>query len=214
MSLGWNAALNDLILLLAGLYPDRDRARFAVREAGLDPDKIEFTGPPPTFWMRIVEEANKRDQISALLRVAQGEFPNMDFGELEEQLERASQSRKVTRPPRGSSGWFGRWALRVGCLGLILLLALGGYILFAEKIRQELFSRPPPHPDSNKPDSAKSPNDQTNEPKHPDAAVAEWALARKASHVVIVSFGEQKAITPPDPLPKAGSYNVVELTWA
>ena len=59
MPIGWNAALNDLINLLAGLYSDRDKARFVVRRSGLDPDGIDFAGAPRIYWMRIVEEANR-----------------------------------------------------------------------------------------------------------------------------------------------------------
>ena len=83
----WNDALNDLILLLAGLYPDRDK-RFAVRRTGLDPDEIDFMGPPKVFWMRIVEEANKRDKVADFLKVAGDDFPNIDFALLDQQLRR------------------------------------------------------------------------------------------------------------------------------
>jgi hypothetical protein len=86
MPLGWSAALNDVILLLAGLYPDRDKARFAVKRAGLDPDEIDFAGTPKVFWMRIVEEANRRDQVADLLKVARDDFPNVDFALLDQQL--------------------------------------------------------------------------------------------------------------------------------
>jgi hypothetical protein len=88
MPLTWNPALNDVILLLAGLYPDRDKARFAVKKAGMDPDEIDFAGTPKIFWMRIVEEANRRDKVPDLLAVAKGDFPNIDFALLDQQLRR------------------------------------------------------------------------------------------------------------------------------
>jgi hypothetical protein len=78
--------LNDVILLLAGLYPDRDKARFAVKRAGLDPWEIDFANVPKVFWMWIVEEAHKRDKIPDLLNVAKGDFPNIDFGPLDQLL--------------------------------------------------------------------------------------------------------------------------------
>jgi hypothetical protein len=74
MSIGWNVALNDLIPLLAGLYPDRDKARFAVRKAALDPDEIDFVGTPKIFWMRIVEEANRHDTVQNLITLPKGIF--------------------------------------------------------------------------------------------------------------------------------------------
>src|SRR5208282_4834500 len=76
MPISWNSAFNGLIPLLAGLYPDRDRARLAVRNAGLDPDEIEFDGVPKVFWLRIVEEAHKRDKVPDLIQVAKDEYPN------------------------------------------------------------------------------------------------------------------------------------------
>lgn len=88
MPLGWNSALNDLILLLAGLYPDRDKTRFAVKRAGLDPDETDFAGTPKVFWMRIVEEANRRDKVADLLKVARDDFPNVDFTLLDQQMRR------------------------------------------------------------------------------------------------------------------------------
>ena len=63
MPLTWNPALNDVILLLSGLYPDKDKARFAVTMAGMDPNNIDYAGPPRVFWLRIVEEANIRDKV-------------------------------------------------------------------------------------------------------------------------------------------------------
>src|SRR5262245_63911642 len=88
MPTDWNVALNDLIILLAGLYPDPNQARFAVRRSGLDPDEIDLAGTPKVFWMRIVEEANRRDNIPGLLVVAKDDSPNIDFGVLDQQLRR------------------------------------------------------------------------------------------------------------------------------
>jgi V8-like Glu-specific endopeptidase len=86
MPIVWNAALNDLILLLAGLYPNRDEARFVLRRSGLDPDEIDFAGPPKIFWMRIIEETNRRDMVSRLIHSGKEDFPNINFDALEQQL--------------------------------------------------------------------------------------------------------------------------------
>ncbi|MBI5715966.1 MAG: trypsin-like peptidase domain-containing protein [Chloroflexi bacterium] len=87
MPIGWNVALNDLIVLLAGLYPDREKTRFVVRRSGLDPDEIDFAGTPKVFWMRIIEEINRRDMVQSLIKVGKGDFPNVNFDTLEQQLK-------------------------------------------------------------------------------------------------------------------------------
>ncbi len=104
MSIGWSPILNDLIGLLASLYPDRDRARFTVRITGLDPDEIDFTGIPKIFWMRIVEEVNRRDMVQALIRVAKADFPNVNFDALAQQLR---QPTSPTMPRLGDDAWKG-----------------------------------------------------------------------------------------------------------
>ena len=86
MSKGWNAALNDLITLLASLYPDADKARFAARKLELDVTEIDFAGAPKIVWMRIVEEANRHDTIQDLIKIGKEDFPNVDFHVLEQQL--------------------------------------------------------------------------------------------------------------------------------
>jgi hypothetical protein len=84
----WNDACNRLVGHLAGLYPDRDKARLVVRQAGLDPDDIDFSGVPKVFWTRVVEEANRRGKVQALIDGAKHDFPNADadFASLEQQL--------------------------------------------------------------------------------------------------------------------------------
>jgi hypothetical protein len=105
MPLTWNPALNDLISLLAGLYPDRDKARLAVKRAAPNlEEEIDFVAPPKVLWMRIVEEANKRDQVPDLINVAQEDFPNVNFAVLDQQV------RRPTAPPSprlGDDAWRG-----------------------------------------------------------------------------------------------------------
>lgn len=104
MSIGWNAVLNDLIILFAGLYLDPDKARFVVRRASLDPDETNFAGTPKIFWMRIVEEANRRDMVQALIRVAKADFPNINFDALEQQLRHPTLP---VMPRLGDDTWKG-----------------------------------------------------------------------------------------------------------
>lgn len=124
MPLTWNPALNDLITLLARLYPDRDKARLAVREAGLDPDRIDLMGPPPTFWMRIVEEANRRDGVWTLLGVAREEFPNVDFSAVEQLLRQPTRPRKTVPAPRSGPGCVGQTVRLVGWVALVAAIGV------------------------------------------------------------------------------------------
>jgi S1-C subfamily serine protease len=99
MLFGWNDALNDLIVLLAGLYPDRDKARFVIKQTRLSPDEIDFSGVSKVFWMRVVEEATKRDKIHALINVAKQDFDNVNFAPLEQRLQeprKPSAARRIT----------------------------------------------------------------------------------------------------------------------
>jgi hypothetical protein len=82
----WNPALNDLIPLLGGLYPNPDRARLVVRSAGLDPDEIDFGGPAKLVWLRIVEEANRHKRIEPLIRIVATDYPAVDFDGFLKQL--------------------------------------------------------------------------------------------------------------------------------
>lgn len=84
--------LNDLIGLLASLYPDPDRARGVVRRANLRPERINLAGAPLDVWLRIVEEANRSDAVGALLRVAKDDFPdNVNIAAFEREHSMASR---------------------------------------------------------------------------------------------------------------------------
>jgi len=86
MPIDWNIALNDLIILLAGLFPDSDKARFVVRRSGLNPDEIDFAGASKIFWMRIIEEAHRREMVQRLIDISQEDFPNVNFDSLRRQI--------------------------------------------------------------------------------------------------------------------------------
>lgn len=83
----WSAGLYDLIILLAGLYPDRDRARLVVIGSGFDPDEIDLAGSSKVFWMRVVEEANRRRMVDNVIDIARKEFPNVNFAVLKQRLD-------------------------------------------------------------------------------------------------------------------------------
>ena len=87
MPLSWHAVLNDLVPLLATLYPSPDGARLLVLKAGLDPVELDLSGAPKTIWLRILEEANRREAVPQLLRIAQTDYPNIDFDTMQRQLD-------------------------------------------------------------------------------------------------------------------------------
>ena len=102
----WNEALTGLLHLLASIYPDREKARLLVRRAGLDPDEIDIGGVPKVFWMRIVEEANRRGKVPALIGAAKSDFDNIDFTPLEGQLRQPGKT--VVEPDIPDGNWKGR----------------------------------------------------------------------------------------------------------
>jgi hypothetical protein len=102
----WNPALRGLIGLLAGLYPDKGKAQLAVMGAGLDPNEIEWEGVPRVVWMKIVEEANKRDLVPELIRVAKEEFLNkrQALEVMEEQLRQPPAAQAPRDVPKMDEG--------------------------------------------------------------------------------------------------------------
>jgi hypothetical protein len=110
MPLDWNSALSDLNVRLARIYPDAGKARFVVRQAGLDPDEINWVGVPKVFWMHVLEEVNRRDRILELLRVVREEFPNIDFRSLEQRL--ANPAGDANAPVLPDDDWKGPPAAR------------------------------------------------------------------------------------------------------
>jgi len=72
----WNAALFGLRDLLAFLYPDKPSATQIVVKAGLPLGRIELTNAADSNWFNILEEADRRELISALVETACDDFPN------------------------------------------------------------------------------------------------------------------------------------------
>jgi V8-like Glu-specific endopeptidase len=77
--MSWNKTLNNLITLMASLYSTSEQALFFLKRVGLDPINLNLVGSPKDVWLRIIDEANKRDLIPATLRIAKADFPNVDF---------------------------------------------------------------------------------------------------------------------------------------
>jgi hypothetical protein len=70
---------NDLITLLASLYSSPEDAVFFLQRVGLDPINVNLVGSSKHRWLRIIDEASKRDLMPETLRIAKADFPNVDF---------------------------------------------------------------------------------------------------------------------------------------
>jgi hypothetical protein len=138
MPLNWNPALNDLIGRLAKLYPERDKARLAVMRASLNPDKIDFTGSPEVFWLRITGEANRRDKVLELLKVAQEDFDNVDFSDLERRLREPPHPGKTMPLLRSEHGRFPRWVVLLIIASVLCVLgSLMGFLIYKEHYQRD-----------------------------------------------------------------------------
>lgn len=66
---------NSLFEALAALYPDREESRRVVRDAGLNAMHIAFSDTALTNWSNILEEAEKRDKVQAIVDIAIRDYP-------------------------------------------------------------------------------------------------------------------------------------------
>jgi hypothetical protein len=73
---GWDDRMSRLNDLMAELYPDQDAARQVVRRANLPPDRIRFNPAAGTNWFNILEEAQRRGRVEAIVAIARREFPD------------------------------------------------------------------------------------------------------------------------------------------
>ena len=71
----WSRTLTNLRDMLAGLYPTAEESRRVVVEAGLNPAFVSFSSRAITNWFNVLEEANKRDKVRAIVNVAQKDYP-------------------------------------------------------------------------------------------------------------------------------------------
>jgi len=73
---GWNDRMTGLNDLLAELYPDHDGARRILTKAGLPPAAVRFHAAASTNWFNILEEAQRRGRVEAIVTVARADFPD------------------------------------------------------------------------------------------------------------------------------------------
>jgi hypothetical protein len=67
--------LGRLRSALADCFPDRNRAKTLVQDAGLSLAAVDLSGQPSAFWQEIVDEAARQGKIEALLDLALRQAP-------------------------------------------------------------------------------------------------------------------------------------------
>ncbi len=68
--------MSKLAHLLAQLYPDPGKTRIVLRGIALDPERIDLGGDATSRWERILDEAWKRDKLSALVACVGEDYAN------------------------------------------------------------------------------------------------------------------------------------------
>src|SRR5262245_38187975 len=100
----WDDSLTDFLNLLVGSYPDPASARDVAEKAGLPTRFITFSGNLDNVWMSILREARKsKTGLQEIARVAQRDYPNIDFPNLARQIDAGT----VTGPRLEDPDWRG-----------------------------------------------------------------------------------------------------------
>ncbi len=73
--MNWNRTLTNLRDVLAGLYPTIPDSRRVVGDAGLNPAFVAFDHKAINNWFNILQEAQKRSKVQAIIQVAHTEYP-------------------------------------------------------------------------------------------------------------------------------------------
>jgi len=96
----WDDSLTDFLDLLVRNYPDPASARDLAEKAGLPTRFITFSGHLDNVWMSILREARKsKTGLQDIARVAQKDYPNIDFPTLVRQIdEGAVRGPKLEEP--------------------------------------------------------------------------------------------------------------------
>ena len=77
--MNWNRTLTNLRDVLAGLYPTVQDARRVVVDARLNPAFIAFAPKAINNWFNILQEAQKRHKVEAIVQVAHDEYPENEW---------------------------------------------------------------------------------------------------------------------------------------
>ncbi len=135
--MAWNPTLNPLQSILAELYPADDDVRRLANQAGLPPAYIDFDGPAIQVWHSLLEQAQQRGRVQALIEIVQGEYPeNQPLTQAiqaydPETSAQEMESPKLQKPSGEGASAFSRLNLpRLACsvqlvvsLGVVLLVS-------------------------------------------------------------------------------------------
>jgi len=88
--MNWNRTLANLRDALAGLYPTVQDSRRVVSDAGLNPAYIAFDAKAINNWFNILREAQNRNKVQAVIKVACGDYPENEWLALAEQGDLAA----------------------------------------------------------------------------------------------------------------------------
>ena len=93
-------ALTNLLNLMVLHYPDPASGRDVAEKAGLSTRFIPFGGNLDNVWMSVLREARKSETgLRDIARVAQKDYPNIDFLTLAQQInENAFKGPKLEEP--------------------------------------------------------------------------------------------------------------------
>jgi hypothetical protein len=138
----WDDRLTTLNEALAALYPTEDEARRIVSQAGVPAAFVRFNPSPIVNWHNILNEAEKRHLVPAIVAIARGEYPGTlafeDAGSKPKPgitsdpddvsgasaIGKASSSEDPTATSKAITPWFYLATL------IISFLALGGLTAF------------------------------------------------------------------------------------
>jgi len=89
-TLNWNRTLANLRDVLAGLYLTVQDSRRVVSDAGLNPAYIAFDAKAINNWFNILREAQNRNKVQAIIKVAYGDYPENEWLALAQQGDLAA----------------------------------------------------------------------------------------------------------------------------
>ena len=96
---GWTPTDSELRELLADLYPTQADAKRMVRDAGLKPSRVAFSGASINTWQSILDEALKHDGAKArLVKNALKEYPDQPL------LQRVAAGLTIASPNAARAG--------------------------------------------------------------------------------------------------------------
>ena len=100
-----NAHFRSISEALADLFYDRDEAKHLALEAGLNLAYIDLSGAAVEFWPRILDEAERRGRVEALLELISMRYPGLpDLEDLRMEYQQWKETSKRSPEPIASTG--------------------------------------------------------------------------------------------------------------